>query len=104
MTCQLLSSRFGPCDVDWYAKRGALVLACPRQDMTRLWPLPMVHPWFDDGDPVMGRRRQAGASNCARLPRLTIPLFTLILSAELLDKYDTPVLPQRRLNSLPKAH
>jgi len=38
----------GACVVDWHAKRGALVLACPRQDMTRLWPLPMMPPWFED--------------------------------------------------------
>lgn len=25
-----------------------LVLACPRMDMFRLWPLPMQHPWFED--------------------------------------------------------
>ena len=37
--------------IDWHARYGALVLACPRQDMTRLWPLPMMHPWFEDGDP-----------------------------------------------------
>ena len=41
----------GPCSVAWHAKRGALVLACPRQDMTRLWPLPKIHPWFEDDDP-----------------------------------------------------
>jgi len=41
----------GTCVVDWHTKRGALVLACPRQDMTRLWLLPTVHPWFEDGDP-----------------------------------------------------
>ncbi len=44
----------GPCDVDWHAKRGTLVLACPRQDVTRLWPLPMIHLWFEDGDPRYG--------------------------------------------------
>ena len=25
-----------------------LVLSCPRMDMIRLWPLPVVHPWFED--------------------------------------------------------
>jgi hypothetical protein len=24
------------------------VLACPRMDMFRLWPLPIQHPWFED--------------------------------------------------------
>ena len=28
-----------------------LVLACPRMDMIRLWPLPVQRPWFEDGDP-----------------------------------------------------
>ncbi len=25
-----------------------LVLACPRTDLIRLWPLPMQQPWFED--------------------------------------------------------
>jgi hypothetical protein len=25
-----------------------LVLACPRLDYFRLWPLPFQHPWFED--------------------------------------------------------
>ncbi len=25
-----------------------LVLACPRKDMIRLWPLPVRQPWFED--------------------------------------------------------
>jgi hypothetical protein len=24
------------------------VLACPRKDMIRLWPLPVQQPWFED--------------------------------------------------------
>jgi len=27
----------------------AWVLACPRTDMIRLWPLPVQQPWFEDG-------------------------------------------------------
>lgn len=41
----------GPCAVDWHAQYGALVLACPRHEKTRLWPLPMIYPWFEHGDP-----------------------------------------------------
>jgi len=25
-----------------------LVLACPKKDMIRLWPLPVQQPWFED--------------------------------------------------------
>jgi hypothetical protein len=25
-----------------------IVLACPRKDMIRLWPLPVQNPWFED--------------------------------------------------------
>jgi len=47
----IITRPVGACVVDWHTKRGAPVLACPRQDMTRLWPLPMIHPRFGDGDP-----------------------------------------------------
>ena len=26
-----------------------LVLACPKMDMIKLWPLPIEQPWFEDG-------------------------------------------------------
>ena len=42
------SRPLGPCSVDWFSERPALVLACPRTDMIRLWPLPVVHPWFEE--------------------------------------------------------
>ena len=42
----------GSCDVDWYCKRSALVVACPGQDLIRVWPLPMEQPWWED--PVHG--------------------------------------------------
>ena len=41
----------GPCAADWYSNYGALVLACPRQDLIRLWPWPIRQPWFEHGDP-----------------------------------------------------
>ena len=25
-----------------------VVVACPRRDMIRIWPLPVVDPWFED--------------------------------------------------------
>ena len=37
----------GPRDVDWYGARSALVVACPGQDMIRVWPLPVEQPWFE---------------------------------------------------------
>ena len=30
--------------------RDTAVLACPGVDMIRLWPLPIVTPWFEDDD------------------------------------------------------
>jgi hypothetical protein len=46
------SRPLGPCSVDWFSERPALVLACPRTDMIRLWPLPVEHPWFEDTRPA----------------------------------------------------
>ena len=37
------SRPLGPCYLDWFSERPALVLACPRTDMIRLWPLPVEH-------------------------------------------------------------
>jgi hypothetical protein len=42
----------GPCSVDWFSERPALVLACPQTDMIRSWSLPVEHPWFEDTGPV----------------------------------------------------
>jgi hypothetical protein len=42
------SRPFGPCGVDWFSERPALVLACLRNDMIRLWPLPVEHLWFEE--------------------------------------------------------
>jgi hypothetical protein len=44
----------GPCCLDWFDDRGALVLSCPRTDMIRVWPLPVAYPWFEEpiADPV----------------------------------------------------
>jgi hypothetical protein len=30
-----------------------VVLACPGVDMVRMWPLPVQHPWFEDGGESM---------------------------------------------------
>lgn len=38
----------GPCALDWHREQSALVLACPGQDMLRVWPLPVVAPWWED--------------------------------------------------------
>ncbi len=47
----------GPCALDWHRARPALVLACPGQDMLRVWPLPVMSPWFED--PVEDERSAA---------------------------------------------
>ena len=38
----------GPCDLDWHRGRAALMVACPGQDLIKVWPLPMEAPWFED--------------------------------------------------------
>ena len=42
----------GPCALDWHRTRPALVLACPGQDMVRVWTVPVMSPWFEDEDPI----------------------------------------------------
>jgi hypothetical protein len=39
----------GPCDVEWFERwGGAIILACPRTDLIKLWPLPVQQPWYED--------------------------------------------------------
>ena len=42
----------GRCELEYFdttlQPTNTLVLSCPRMDMIRLWPLPVVHPWFED--------------------------------------------------------
>jgi len=39
----------GPCDVEWFERRGdAIILAYPRTDLIRIWPLPVEQPWWED--------------------------------------------------------
>jgi hypothetical protein len=45
------SHPLGPCSLDWFSERPALVLSCPRTDMIRFWPLPVKHPWFEEAWP-----------------------------------------------------
>ena len=44
----VITHQIGPCDVDWYGERSALVVACPGQDLIRVWPLPVEQPWWGD--------------------------------------------------------
>ena len=46
------SRPLGPCYLDWFSERPALVLACPRTDMIRLGPLPVEHLWFEEAWPA----------------------------------------------------
>jgi hypothetical protein len=52
------SHPLGPCCLDWFSERPALVLACPRTDMIRLWPMPVEHPWFEEAWPLMDLARR----------------------------------------------
>lgn len=39
----------GRCALDYHPSIGALALACPGVDYTRLWPWPVVRPWEESG-------------------------------------------------------
>jgi hypothetical protein len=51
------SRPLGSCYLDRFGERPALVLACPRTDMIRLWPLPVEHPWFEEDWPARSLAR-----------------------------------------------
>ncbi len=39
----------GPCDVEWFENwGGAIVIACSRTDLIKVWPLPVQQPWYED--------------------------------------------------------
>ncbi len=42
------------CEMDLLTSRGVVALACLGEDLYRLWSLPVVHPWFEDPDPIGG--------------------------------------------------
>jgi hypothetical protein len=48
----VVTHAIGPCDVDWYGERRVLVVACPGQDLIRVWPLPVEQPRFSDESDV----------------------------------------------------
>ena len=47
------------CDLLWFSKRQALVLACPGVDLVRLWPWPPMRPWVEE--PELGGLLAGGA-------------------------------------------
>jgi len=38
----------GSCDVQWFQGRGVVAVACIGRDMVKVWPLPVMSPWFED--------------------------------------------------------
>jgi hypothetical protein len=45
----VIARPLGPCDVEWFGKRGGLVvMTCPHTDLIKLWLLPVEQPWFED--------------------------------------------------------
>ena len=44
----VFTHQIGPCDVAWFGERSVLVVACPGQDLIRVWPLPVEQPWWED--------------------------------------------------------
>ena len=37
----VVTHSIGLCDVDWFGEQSELVVACPGQDLIRVWPLPV---------------------------------------------------------------
>lgn len=48
LTPGVVTHTIGACDLDWHSKRPALVLACPGQDLIKVWPLPVDQPWGEE--------------------------------------------------------
>jgi hypothetical protein len=48
------------CEMDFVTSVGAVALACPGVDYMRVWPLPVVHPWFEKPDPIDGWMAERG--------------------------------------------
>lgn len=52
---------FGGCELEYFTEPAQpvniLVLACPRMDMIRLWPLPVEQPWCEDCGGIASIRR-----------------------------------------------
>jgi hypothetical protein len=49
---RVVTHTLGPCDLDWHSERPALVLACPGQDLIKVWPLPPASPWWEEEPPL----------------------------------------------------
>jgi hypothetical protein len=49
----------GNCEIEIYSgsvqRVFTAVFACPRTDMIRFWPLPVVQPWFEKSDNTPGK-------------------------------------------------
>ena len=46
----------GACDLALYQSRHVVALACSGRDLIRVWPLPVISPWFEDPlDPTTGQ-------------------------------------------------
>jgi hypothetical protein len=61
------------CDVIWYGNwGGALVLACPRMDMLKFWPLPVQQPWYEDSfEPPVTASGENHENRLARAGKVT---------------------------------
>ena len=44
----VIARPLGACDVQYHAQWNATVLACPHTDLIKVWPLPIVQPWYED--------------------------------------------------------
>ena len=56
LTPNVYTVPLGRCDVDWHVDRGIVAVACVGRDMIKVWPLPMVQPWFEHPlDPTAGQ-------------------------------------------------
>jgi hypothetical protein len=48
ITPDVFALPLGACDLTIYQDRQFAVIACPGHDLIRIWPLPIISPWFED--------------------------------------------------------
>ena len=47
----------GSCELWAYGDQRVAAIACPGHDLIRIWPLPVMSPWFEDSfEPMIGQQ------------------------------------------------
>ena len=48
MVLGVIARPSGACDVQYHAQWSTTVVACQHTDLIKVWPLPVVQPWYED--------------------------------------------------------